>query len=86
MSETGGVPAFRSLGKFNVADAEELLGKFEKADLRFEINRDDSQMQQMSPIVAFTGGYAGTARMIEICVHPDDEAKAVEILGDDSKV
>jgi hypothetical protein len=84
-SETGGVPAFRSLGKFNVADAEELLGKFERADLRFEINRDDSPMRQMNPIMAAFGGYAGTARMIEIFVHPGDEAKAVEILGDDSK-
>ena len=69
-----------------MADAEELLGKFEKADLRFEINRDDSSMRQMSPFTAVTGGYAGTAQMIEIFVHPEDEAKAVEILGDDSKV
>ena len=82
----GGVSAFRSLGKFNVSDAEELLGKFERADLRIEINRDDSPMQQMSPFTAVTGGYAGTARMIEIFVHPEDEAKAVAILGDDSKV
>ena len=84
-TESGGVPAFRSLGKFSVADAEELLNKFKQANLRFEINRDDSPMLQMNPITAFTGGYAGTAQVIEILVHPDDEAKAVEIMGDDSK-
>jgi hypothetical protein len=85
-TESGGGSGFPSLGKFNVADAEELLNRFEQANLRFEINRDDSPMRQMSPITAFTGGYAGTAQMIEIFVHPDDEAKAVEIIGEDSQV
>jgi len=82
-AESGGAPPFRSLGKFNVREAEEMLGKFERADLRFEINRDDSAMRQMNPFMAVTGGYAGTAQMIEIFVHPEDEAKAVEIMGAD---
>jgi hypothetical protein len=85
-AESDGVPAFREFGKFSVADAEGLLKKFEQANLRFEINRDDSPMRQMSPFTSATGGYSGTARMIEIFIHPDDEAKAVEILGEDSKV
>ena len=85
-TESGGVPAFRSLGRFSVTEADELMGKFKEANLRFEINRDDSPMHQMNPITAFTGGYAGTAQVIELFVHAEDEAKAVEILGDDSKL
>jgi hypothetical protein len=63
-----------------------LLHRFEQANLRFEINRDDSPMRQMSPFTSVTGGYSGTAPMIEIFVHPDDEVKAVEIMGEDSPV
>jgi hypothetical protein len=83
---SGGAPAFHSLGKFNVVEAEELLEKFEQANLRFEISRDGSPIRQMNPFIAVTGGYAGTAQMIEILVHPDDEAKAAAIATQDSKV
>ena len=55
-------------------------------NLRFEINSDDSPIRQMMPFAAVTGGYSGTAPMIEIFVHPNDEAKAVEIMDEDNKV
>jgi hypothetical protein len=84
--EPQSVPALRSLGKYSVADAEEILRRFEKEGLRFEINRDDSAMRQMMPFASVTGGYSGTAPMIEIFVNPDDESKAVEIMGEDDKV
>lgn len=74
-------PTLRSLGKFNVADAEDILKKFEKAGLWFEINRDDGPMRQMSPITAAMGGFSGTASLIEIFVNPEDEARAVELMG-----
>ena len=74
-------PTFRSLGKFNVADAEVILKQFEKASLRFEINRDDDTMRQMMPIMEVTGGYSGTATLIEIFVSAEDEARAVEIMS-----
>ena len=74
-------PTFRSLGKFNVADAEVILKRFEKAGLRFEINRHDEAMRQMMPIMEVTGGYSGTAALIEILVNPEDEARAVEIMS-----
>ena len=35
---------------------------------------------------AITGGYTGTAPMIEIFVHRDDEVKAIEIMGADDKI
>jgi hypothetical protein len=79
--EPQGAPALRSLGKFSVADAEEILKRFEKAGLRFEINQDDASMRQMMPFTADTGGYSGTAQLIEIFVNPEDEAHAVEIMG-----
>jgi hypothetical protein len=78
--------AFRRLGKFNVADAEKFLERFGQEDIRFELKRDDDAMRQMMPITEVTGGYAGTAQMIEIFVHPNDEEKAVEIVGEDNKV
>lgn len=76
----------RSLGKFAVADADTLLKRFEGKNIRFEIKRDDLAMRQMSPFTQVTGGYAGTAPMIEIFVNPDDETQAVEIMGEDKKV
>lgn len=87
-SETDSVdgPGLVSMGKFSVGDAEELLKRFEEAKLRFEINRDDSAIRQMAPIAVVTGGLSGTAPMIEIFIHPEDEAKAVEIMGEDTQV
>jgi hypothetical protein len=79
--EPQNIPALRSLGKFSVADADEILKRFEKEGLRFEINRDDTAMRQMMPITAALGGFSGTAPMIEIFVSPEDEAKAVEVMG-----
>lgn len=72
---------FISMGKFNVSDAKEILGRLENAGLRFEIDRDDSEFRQMMPFTAVTGGYAGTAPMIEIFVHPGDEAKALDLMA-----
>jgi hypothetical protein len=80
-SEPQNAPALRSLGKFSVADAEEILKRFEKVGLRFEINRDDEAMRQMMPFTAITGGYSGMAPIIEIFVKPEDEAQAVELMG-----
>jgi hypothetical protein len=74
--------AFRSMGKFPVMDADKFLRRFEEGKIRFEIDRDDSAIRQMMPFTAVTGGYAGTAPMIEIFVHPDDQAKAMEIMGE----
>jgi hypothetical protein len=78
--------AFRSLGKFNVADAEKYLDRFGQEDIRFELKRDDVAMREMMPLMEVTGGYSGTAQMIEIFVHPDDEDKAAKITGEDNKV
>ena len=77
---------FCSLGKFNVADSERVLDRFEQEDIRFRIERDDDAMRQMMPITEITGGFGGTARMFEIFVHPDDEEKAAKITGEDNKV
>ncbi len=81
-----GNSVFHSLGKFAVADADTLLKRFDDKNIRFEIKRDDSAMRQMMPIREITGGYAGTAPMIEIFVDPDDEAKVAEIMAEDNKV
>jgi hypothetical protein len=80
------IPAFHSLGKFPVADAELLLKRFDRENIRFEISRDDSAMREMMPFTAIMGGYAGTAPMIEIFVHPEDEAKAAAIINEGNQV
>lgn len=84
--EARGPSAFHSMGKFPVADAETFLKRFEEQKIRFKIDRDDSNFRQMTPFTAITGGYGGTAPMIEIFVHPDDEARAIEIMGADDKI
>jgi hypothetical protein len=76
--------AFRSMGKFAVMDAKELLKKFEQEHLRFEIDRDDTAMREMMPFTQVTGGYSGTAPLIEIFIHRDDEMRAIELM--DNKV
>lgn len=79
---TAGDSGFHSMGKFSVMDAEKFLKKFEVEKLRFEINRDDAAIRQMTPFTAAMGGYSGTAQLIEIFIHPEDEARAVEIMGE----
>ena len=74
------------MGKFNIADAEKFLERFGQEDIRFELKRDDAAMRQMMPITEVTGGYGGTAQIIELFVHPEDEEKAAEIVGEDNKV
>ncbi len=75
-----------SLGKFNIADAEKCLERFGREDIRFRLDRDDDAMRQMMPITEVTGGYSGTAQMVEIFVHPDDEERAVKILSENTQV
>jgi hypothetical protein len=77
---------FKSLGKFNVLDAERCLERFGQEDIRFKLNRDDDAMRQMMPFTEVTGGYSGTAEMVEIFVHPDDEERAVKILNENTQV
>jgi len=84
-AEAEGGSAFRSIGKFAVMEAETFLKRFERENIRFEIDRDDSAIRQMMPFTAVMGGYSGTAPMIEIFVHPEDEAKAIGILGEDER-
>lgn len=78
--------SFESLGKFNVADAQALLDRFFQSDIRFQIKREDEAMQQALPIEEMLGTYAGTAALVEIFVHPEDEAKAGAIIGGDGKI
>jgi hypothetical protein len=78
--------AFLSLGRYNVADSEKFLDQFVQENIRFELKRDDAAMRQMMPIAEVTGGYAGTAQMIEIFIHPDDEEAAKRIVNEHNKV
>ena len=80
------VAALKSLGKFNVADAERSLDRFVQEDIRFKLARDDAAMRQMMPIAEVTGGLSGTAELIEIFVHPDDEERAVRILNENTRL
>jgi hypothetical protein len=77
---------FKSLGKFNVADAERCLDRFVQEDIRFKLERDDDAMRQMMPIAEVTSGLSGTAELIEILVHPDDEERAVKILNENTRI
>jgi hypothetical protein len=78
--------ALKSLGKFNIADAERCLDRFGQEDIRFKLKRDDDAMRQMMPITEVTGGYSGTAQLVEIFVHPDDEDRVVEILKENQQI
>jgi hypothetical protein len=75
-----------SLGKFNVADADKLIARLAHAGIQCRFSQDDSAMQEMMPITAVTGGYGGTAALMEIFVNPDDEAAAQAILSEDNPV
>ncbi len=75
-----------SLGKFTVMDAERLIGQLAHAGIQCRFSQDDSAMQEMMPITAVTGGYGGTAALMEIFVNPDDEAAAQKILVEDNPV
>jgi hypothetical protein len=75
-------PVLRSLGKFSVGDAENLMKGLDQENIRFEIDRDDTAIRQLSP----RGTYFGTAKMIEIFVRAEDMAQAVAIIHRDDKV
>ncbi len=55
-------------------------------DVRFKLKRDDDAMRQMMPITEVNGGYSGTAQLVEIFVHPDDEERVVEILKENEQI
>lgn len=71
---------FHCLGKFSVMDAKHLLEKLEQEHLRFQIDRDDTPMREMMPFTQVNGGYSGTAPLIEIFIHPEDESRAIELM------
>ena len=78
--------AYVSLGNFNVADAENIIQLLIRDNIRINVKRDDDAMSQMMPIQEMTGGYAGTAQMVEIFVHPEDEADARQLLHPEDPV
>ena len=75
-----------SLGKFSVTDAEKYIERLVQAGILCRYNQDDSATPESMPIMEVTGGYAGTAPVMELLVNPDDEARAREIIGGDSQV
>ena len=85
IEEVDGV-VYLGLGQFNVADTEKCLDRFFQEDIRFKLNQNDDAMEQTMPIVELTGGNAGTARLVEILVHPDDEKRASEIVAECIKI
>jgi hypothetical protein len=85
LADVEGMPPC-SLGKFTVADAERLIERLANAGIQCRFSQDDSAMREMMPITAVTGGYGGTAAMMEIFVNPDDEATARQIIGEDNPV
>jgi hypothetical protein len=85
LTEVEGLPPC-SLGKFNVADADKLIERLAHAGIQCRFRQDDSEQPETMPIMEMTGGYGGTAAMMEIFVDPDDEARAQEIIGEDNRV
>ena len=85
LEEVEGV-IFRSLGKFNLPDANKFLKQFEQENIRFEITKDDTAIRQMNPLTASFGGYSGMAELMEISVHPDDIAYADAIIHQDDRI
>jgi hypothetical protein len=83
LADVEGLPPC-SLGKFNVADAERLVERLAHAGIQCRFSQDDSAMREMMPITAVTGGYGGTAALMEIFVNPDDEAAAQAIVSEDT--
>jgi hypothetical protein len=75
-------PVLRSMGKFRVADAENFMKRLDQENIRFEIDRDDTAMRQLTPGMT----YFGNAKMIEIFVRAEDMVQAVAIIHSDDKV
>ena len=85
LAEVEGLPPC-SLGKFTVADADKLIERLAHAGIQCRFSQDDSDIGERIPIMEMTGGYGGTAAIMEIFVDPDDEALAQEIIGEDNPV
>jgi hypothetical protein len=85
LEQVEGLPLW-SLGKFAVADAEKLIERLAHAGIQCQFSQDDSAMREMMPIIAVTGGYGGTAALMEIFVNADDAAAAQAILSEDNPV
>jgi hypothetical protein len=78
--------SFLKLGEFNVGDAERIMRRFEEANIRCQIDADDSRLRNMSPFTASLGGYWGGATMMVIFVPRDDVEKARQLLVEVLKV
>ena len=78
--------SFLKLGEFNVGDAERIVKRFEEANIRCELDSDDSRLRNMSPFMASVGGCWGNATMMGILVHRNDEEKARQLLVEVLKI
>ncbi len=78
--------AYRSLGKFPVADIERFLDRLLQQDIHFELKEDDAAMSQMMPATEDPEGNTNPSQMTDIFVHPDDVEKALEITGEGNQV
>lgn len=58
------------LGTFDVSAAEEIMEQLEKEGVRFKVGEDDSPLRHRNV----------NAPLLDIYIHPDDEAKATKII------
>jgi hypothetical protein len=61
-----------------------MLRRFEEEKIPFEIAKGNCVTREISEVEKILGGLAGTDVTIEIFVHPAHEAKAIEILGEET--
>jgi len=80
LRELEGVPPC-SLGKFSVAEADLVTTRLAEADIWCRFSQDDSARREEVPISAMTGGSGGTEPTVEIFVNPEEEARALEVIG-----
>lgn len=83
-SESEAPDGFRSLGRFNPLEAEQLLKKFTDAGIHFQI--DNIEKRVFTPGGLYSGAGYVTRNWIEIFVTLDDEPKATKIVTADWKV
>lgn len=58
----------RTLGKYDLSMAKWIIRHLEKAEIRFRVAADDSNLKRMSPTIARYGGNFGAGAQVEILV------------------
>jgi len=73
------------IGRIELSKSKVILNLFEKSNIKFELEVDDSQIKNLTPLEA-QGGTFGLGIYVDIFISPKDEEVSLKILNQFNKL